>query len=70
VKASGQLRLGVIAVTHKENEHRLPIHPEHLDRIDKNVVGNVYLERGYGEHFGISDKRCCGAGRTACRTRR
>jgi alanine dehydrogenase len=53
----GGLSLGIIAVTHKENEHRLPIHPEHLDRIDKNAIGRIYLERGYGAHFGISDKK-------------
>ncbi|MBJ7339315.1 N(5)-(carboxyethyl)ornithine synthase [Mycolicibacterium sp.] len=51
------LSLGIIAVTHKENEFRLPIHPEHLDRIDKDVLSRIYLERGYGEHFGISDKK-------------
>ncbi|MCV7421349.1 alanine dehydrogenase [Mycobacterium yunnanensis] len=50
-----ELSLGVIAHTRKENEYRLPIHPEHLDRIDSDVIGKVYLERGYGEHFGISD---------------
>ena len=51
------LSLGIIAVTHKENEHRLPIHPEHLDRIDSDVLDRIYLERGYGEHFGITDKK-------------
>ena len=51
------LSLGVIARTHKENEHRLPIHPEHFDRIDKDVIDRIYLEHGYGEHFGISDKK-------------
>ncbi|BDX34332.1 alanine dehydrogenase [Mycobacterium antarcticum] len=51
------LSLGIIAVTHKENERRLPIHPEHLDRIDKDVAAQIYLERGYGEQFGISDKK-------------
>src|SRR5690242_2174781 len=50
-----ELSLGVIAHTRKENEYRLPIHPEHLDRIDSDVAGRVYLECGYGEHFGISD---------------
>jgi alanine dehydrogenase len=50
-----ELKLGVIAHTHKENEFRLPIHPEHFERIDSDVVGRVYLEHGYGEHFGISD---------------
>jgi alanine dehydrogenase len=52
-----ELSLGIIAVTHKENERRLPIHPEHLDRIDKDVIGRIYLERGYGEDFGVSDKK-------------
>src|SRR6187200_448869 len=50
-----ELKLGVIAHTHKENEFRLPIHPEHFERIDSGVIGRVYLEHGYGEHFGISD---------------
>jgi alanine dehydrogenase len=50
------LSLGVVAVTHKENEHRLPIHPEHFDRIDSDVLDRIYLEQGYGAHFGISDK--------------
>lgn len=52
-----RLSLGVIAHTHKENEYRLPIHPEHFDRVDKDVVGRIYLEHGYAEHFGISDKK-------------
>ena len=55
------LKLGVIAVTHKENERRLPIHPEHLDRIDADVLERIYLEHGYGEHFGISDKELAGS---------
>ncbi len=50
------LSLGIIAVTHKENEHRLPIHPEQFDRIDSDVLARIYLEHGYGEHFGVSDE--------------
>ena len=49
------LRLGVIGRTRKENERRLPIHPQHFDRIDANLRANVYLEQGYGEDFGVSD---------------
>ncbi len=49
------LSLGIIAVTHKENERRLPIHPEQFDRIDSDVLSRIYLEHGYGKHFGISD---------------
>ena len=50
-----ELSLGIIAVTHKENERRLPIHPEQLDRIDPDVLSRIYLEQGYAQHFGISD---------------
>ena len=50
-----RLNLGVISRTRKENEHRLPIHPLHLDRIDTDLRDNIYLEHGYGEGFGISD---------------
>jgi alanine dehydrogenase len=54
------LSLGIIAVTHKENEHRLPIHPEHLGRIDPDVLARIYLEHGYGERFGSSDDELAG----------
>jgi len=50
-----QLTLGVMARSRKENEHRLPIHPLHLDRIPPGLRGRVFLEHGYGERFGISD---------------
>ena len=50
-----QLKLGVIGQTGKENEHRLPIHPDHFDRIDADLRATIYVERGYGEHFGVSD---------------
>ena len=50
-----KLTLGVISQTRKENERRLPIHPAHFDRIDADLRANIYLERGYGEHFGASD---------------
>jgi alanine dehydrogenase len=50
-----QLTLGVIGLTGKENERRLPIHPDHFERIDANLRERIYLERGYGDHFGVSD---------------
>ena len=34
-----QLSLGVMARSLKENEHRLPLHPEHLDRIPEDLRG-------------------------------
>jgi alanine dehydrogenase len=55
-----QLNLGVIGRTGKENERRLPIHPDHLDRIDPDLRKNLFFERGYGEHFGVSDAQLAG----------
>ncbi|BFV60965.1 N(5)-(carboxyethyl)ornithine synthase [Kitasatospora sp. CMC57] len=50
------LRLGVLARTRKENEFRRPIHPAHFDRIDPELRSGIFLEHGYGEHFGVPDK--------------
>jgi alanine dehydrogenase len=50
-----QLSLAVMARSRKENEHRLPIHPMHVERIDADLRERVYLERGYGERFGVPD---------------
>ncbi len=50
-----QLSLGVLARSRKENERRLPLHPEHLGRIPEDLRASVYLEHGYGERFGLSD---------------
>ena len=49
------LTLGVIRRTSKENERRLPIHPDHFDRLDAELRAHIYLEHGYGEDFGVSD---------------
>ena len=49
------LSLGVIGTSAKENEHRLPLHPEHLARLDPGIAARVTLEHGYGERFGHSD---------------
>ena len=51
-----QLTLGVIGRSRKENEHRLPIHPHHFERIDEDLRQHIFLEAGYGERFGISDE--------------
>ena len=52
----GQLRLGVVATSSKENEFRLPIHPQHVERIDPDLRARMFLERGYGQHYGVSDE--------------
>ena len=55
-----QFTLGVIRRTRKENERRLPIHPQHFDRIDADLRARIYLEHGYGEDFGVSDAQLSG----------
>jgi hypothetical protein len=51
-----QLSLGVVARSSKENERRLPLHPRHLHRIPDDLRESVYLERGYGDRYGMSDE--------------
>ena len=50
-----RLALGVFGTSRKENELRLPIHPDHFERIDPELRASIYLEHGYGNHFGASD---------------
>ena len=50
------LTLGVIGTSAKENEQRLPLHPEHLAGLDADLRGRVTLEHGYAERFGVSDE--------------
>jgi alanine dehydrogenase len=52
-----QLSLGVVARSSKPDERRLPLHPQHLARIPEDLRGNLYLERGYGDGYGVSDDR-------------
>jgi alanine dehydrogenase len=52
-----QLSLGVMAGSRKENEQRLAIHPLHIERIEAGLRRRIYLERGYGERFGVPDER-------------
>ena len=49
------LRLGVMGRSLKENEHRLPLHPDHLNRIPAAVRNQVLLEHGYGARFGVTE---------------
>jgi alanine dehydrogenase len=50
-----QFSLGVIARSRKDNEQRLAIHPLHVERIEAGLRRRIYLERGYGERFGVPD---------------
>ncbi len=56
------LTLGVIATARKENEHRAPLHPDHVSLIDPTLLRRMVFERGYGEPFGVADKTLVEAG--------
>ena len=49
------LSLGVIGTSKKDEERRVPIHPEHLPRLNKELRQQLVFEIGYGERFGVSD---------------
>jgi alanine dehydrogenase len=49
------LRLGVIGSSSKENEHRLPLHPEHLTRLPTDLQQRITLEHGFGARFRYAD---------------
>lgn len=48
-------KIGVIGTSMKEDELRVPIHPEHLDRLPLNIRQKLIFETGYGLPFNISD---------------
>ena len=52
--------LAVMGRSRKENERRLALHPEHLARIPDELRPRIFLERGYGADFGVSDAELAG----------
>ncbi len=50
-----KLKFGVIGTSRKEDERRIPIHPEHLMRLPERIRRQLIFEEGYGTPFGITD---------------
>ncbi len=50
-----ELSLGVMGRSGKEHERRLAIHPGHVQRLPADLREHIWLERGYGERFGVRD---------------
>lgn len=50
-----KLKFGVIGTSKKEDEKRIPIHPEHLVRLPEPMRRQLIFEEGYGVPFGIAD---------------
>lgn len=51
----GAATLGVIGSSRKRDEARVPIHPDHFDRIPAELRPRIRFESGYGLRFGLSD---------------
>jgi len=47
--------LGVIGTSRKEDEKRVPIHPDHLSRLPEVIRKQLIFEKGYGAPFGLED---------------
>ncbi|SFW24083.1 N(5)-(carboxyethyl)ornithine synthase [Cellulophaga fucicola] len=50
------LKMGVIGTSKKEDERRVPIHPEHLKRLPENIRKQLIFEKGYGIPFNVQDE--------------
>ncbi|KAA3596327.1 MAG: NAD(P) transhydrogenase subunit alpha [Calditrichaeota bacterium] len=49
------LKMGVIGTSKKEDERRVPLHPEHFNRLPESIRKQLVFEEGYGTPFNISD---------------
>ncbi|MCB2201269.1 N(5)-(carboxyethyl)ornithine synthase [bacterium] len=50
------MKMGVIGTSKKEDERRVPIHPEHLERLPEAIRRQLIFEKGYGAPFNIDDE--------------
>ncbi len=50
-----KLKFGVIGTSRKEDERRIPIHPDHLIRLPEQIRRQLIFEEGYGTPFDITD---------------
>jgi alanine dehydrogenase len=50
-----KLIMGVIGSSNKENEHRIPIHPAHMEGIPKALRERIYFETDYAKRFHTTD---------------
>jgi alanine dehydrogenase len=51
------MRTGIFKLSFKENEKRLPIHPNDIKLIEPNVLSQLYFEEGYGLDYGYKDEQ-------------
>lgn len=47
--------VGVFKTSLKENEKRIPIYPDHINKIPEYLLSALVFENGYGDDFGYTD---------------
>ncbi len=47
--------IAVIGTSKKENERRVPIHPQHINLIPEKIRKYLFFQKGYGQPFGMDD---------------
>jgi alanine dehydrogenase len=57
VDSMSQFTLGVFGTSRKENEFRLPIHPQHFENITPELRRSIFLEEDYGSRFGTNPEQ-------------
>jgi len=50
------LTVGIVGSSLKENEERVAIHPEHIERIPRELRKQMTFEKSYGLRFGVDDQ--------------
>ena len=51
------MAIGVLGTSLKENEFRIPIHPDQFSWIDEGIKKHLYFEKDYASKFGIGPER-------------
>jgi alanine dehydrogenase len=50
------MKTGVFKTSYKENEKRIPIYPEHVQKINRDLREQLVFEEGYGLDYGYTDE--------------
>ncbi len=62
-----KLTFGVIGTSRKEDEQRIPIHPEHMLRLPENIRRQLIFEEGYGKPLDTDSEMAAQSGGVAAR---
>jgi alanine dehydrogenase len=49
------MKVGIFKTSRKKNEKRIPIYPEHIKLLSKEVLSHLIFESNYGSEFGYND---------------